>query len=220
MVCVHNCLLRSLNAIHYYAPIVQSVDYAAFIGFARTWHKGVAHHHSSEEAYFFKQLQVRFGAEAMVESQREHEAFHAGLDRFAAYLTDLTGRESAFEGAKLLEIIDEFAAVFVRHLHNEIPAILDLDRYGDVEAVGEIWDQAVKAGIGDVKLADFFDEIPFIAATHDVTFEGGLHQDFPPMPKVVFWFIRNVLAQWNGQFWKFAPCHLSGIPKEAPEVGN
>jgi hypothetical protein len=173
-------------------------------------------HHDGEEKHLFPVLQARLGAEVMADALHEHEAFHDGFERFAAYLDSLQGQEDKFDGQVLIQIMDEFADAIVRHLHNEIPALLDLEKLGNVEAISQIWDQSVEAGIKGVKLADFFDVVPIMAVTHDVTYEDGLHKNFPPMPSVMKFVIFRIFSMWHWRFWKFGACETSGLPKSTP----
>jgi hemerythrin-like domain-containing protein len=221
MVCVHNVLLRGLNSIVLQAPNIPPSSYRSFIAYALTWHKSVSHHHDAEERYFFARLEQQFGAGTMSTSFAEHAAFHDGLDRYAAYLQSVQGGGGAsFSSDKLLEIIDGFAPALHLHLTNEIATIMDLARLGgDTPLVGKIWDEAVKAGVADLRFGDLFTEFPFLMLAHDLTYEGGLHTNFPPVPGPMIWVIVNLFALWNWSWWKFSPCDKGGRPKELWAVG-
>lgn len=49
--------------------------------------------------------------------------------------------------------------------------------------------------------------------SHDVTFEGGLWKDFPPLPWVVLFVIRNTVYWIHSDWWKFSPVDRYGQPK-------
>jgi hypothetical protein len=157
----------------------------------------------------------------MNECLEQHRAFHDGTERFHAYLTSLSGREQDFSGTKLIEIIDEFAPALLLHLNHEIDAILELRSFDNDKLISSIWDQAVASGINDFKVLDMLDEFPLGFLTHDNTFEGGLHTNFPPVPSFLRIFIMYICTLWNWSWWKFAPCDRSGRPKRLhaiPEI--
>jgi hypothetical protein len=213
MCCVHNALIRGLNSIYVQAPHTKPVDYKAFLGYALSWFKMLHHHHDIEERYFFAELQKQVNKEVMQVSVEEHRAFHDGVERYHAYITSLSGQEEKFSGTKLLEIIDELAPPLLLHLNHEIDAILDLRQLKNDKLISSIWDKAVAAGINEFSAANLLDEFPFGFLTHDATYEGGLHKNFPPVPFLLKFFVTYVCTLWNWSWWKFAPCDKSGNPK-------
>ncbi len=200
---MQNTILRSLNGMRKHAPTVQPADYPAFVSLARIWHSAVMKHHDSEEANFFLPLQERLNPEAMLASLHEHEAFHDGIGQLISYLDGLAGREAEFEPAEFSRIVDSFAEALVTHLHNEIPALMDLGRFGDVELVAETWYSGVQAEIKKTKASDMVTLVPMMILSHDLDYEGGLHHNFPPMPAPVRFMFRHLLSLPNRQAWKF-----------------
>ncbi|RFU81522.1 hemerythrin hhe cation binding domain-containing [Trichoderma arundinaceum] len=203
MACVHNCILRCLNAIHKHAPTVQPAEYEAFISFVRIWYTMVMKHHDGEEQYIFPRFQEQIHPEAMVVSQQEHEAFHDGMEEMMKYVNGLKGRENEFDRVEFCRIMDSFSDALVTHLRNEVPAILKLGELGDVDAISKIWDSAVQEDIKKFKMVDFITLLPLAIFSHDAEYEGGLHRDFPPLPAAMKFVVRRVLSRPYQGAWKF-----------------
>jgi hemerythrin-like domain-containing protein len=220
MCCVHNCLIRGLNSIYLQAPHVEPQDFKSFIGYAYSWYKMIHHHHDIEEKYFFAEINRQLGEEVMSESIAEHLAFHDGLERYEAYLTSLSGREQEFLGSALVEIIDKMAPPLTKHLHHEITSLMELGRFNDDKLIQTIWDKAVVEGMAEMQQTSLLDEFPFGFFGHDMTYEGGIHKNFPPVPLALKLLVRYGFSVWNWSFWKFAPCDKSGQPKELFALGN
>lgn len=211
---VHNIIIRGMNSIYVQSEHVQSSDRKAFIGYCLSWHRFISHHHNSEEIGFFKPLQEMIGPDVMAESAEEHRAFHDGLDRYHAYLVSLAGREQDFDGKALVEIVDAFTGALMKHLNNEISAILNLKKLDKEKLVIKAWADAVQNGVGTLRGSDFVTMFPFGFVAHDMTYENGMHKDFPQVPWLMKILVRYVASYWNGSWWKFAPCDRSGIPKK------
>lgn len=223
MCCVHNSIIRGLNSIYHHAPLVSSADRATFrdfIGFSKAWYGFVQLHHDSEEEFFFKRMDAEFGVDTMRESKEEHEAFQDGLQRYHAYLSTLEGKEDTYSGSVLIQLIDEFSKPLMTHLAHELDSIMELSRFGNDELVWKIWNEGVEAGKSKMKLQDLVEKAPLALLSHDMTFEDGLHQNYPPMPAVLNLLIRYVFSLWYGGYWKFTPCDKSGQPKPTPAISN
>jgi hypothetical protein len=153
------------------------------------------------------------GTNVMTKSAEEHREFHHGLERYHEYLVSLAGREQNFDGKALVEIVDVFSAVLMKHLHNEIGAILDLRKLDQKKLVAKMWVNAPEKGVGALRWSDFVTKFPFGFVAHDGTYENGIHEDFPPVLRLIKILVRYVASYWDGDWWKFAPCDRSGIPK-------
>jgi hypothetical protein len=53
---------------------------------------------------------------------------------------------------------------------------------------------------------------------NDLTFEGGKHAKWPPLPWFVPYLIKYVYFRRYAGSWRFSPCTLFGQPKELPFV--
>jgi len=211
---VHNIIIRGLNSVYLQAPHVAAHDYKSFIGYSLGWHRVTDHHHYSEEEYFFKGLHEKIGSEVMLASQAEHRKFHDGMGLYHSYLTSLAGKEDQFDSKKLLEIIDGFSGPLYTHLTNEIGALLDLEKLGQTKVVMDCWAEGLKKGTAALTFYDFFVLMPFAFFAHDYTYEHGLHSNFPPLPGPIRFSLRRLTSLWYYSYWKFSPCHPSGVPRK------
>lgn len=69
----------------------------------------------------------------------QHHAFEAGVEEFKKYAYSVTPED--FDARRLIELVDKFQAVLIKHLEEEIPTLLELDRYGAhhvARAMGEL----------------------------------------------------------------------------------
>jgi hypothetical protein len=62
--------------------------------------------------------------------------------------------------------------------------------------------------------------LPVFFLNHDVTYEGGLHADFPPLPAPVRWVLREGFPRWKAEWWKFSTCGYDGRPRELAFLGK
>lgn len=144
----------------------------------------------------------------------EHQSFHDGMERYHAYLTSLQGKEDQFDAKALLEIVDSFSGSLYSHLTNEISALLDLRKLDKEKLIMETWAEATKKGTTTLNATDFVAMMPFGIFAHDITYEGGLHADFPPIPWPIAWVMRYVASWWHNDWWRFSPCDKASVPKE------
>jgi hypothetical protein len=139
------------------------------------------------------------------------EAFHDGLTEYKSYLLSLQGREQDFSGSHLRHIISSFGPPLCTHLHDEIPTLLALAKYGDKVPLSKFW---AKQRGGPGSLADIA-RVPFFFLNLDQEFEGGLWADWPPAPGWVKWGMRNLVSRVRrAGVWRFACCGKDGRPKE------
>ncbi|KAI1360613.1 hemerythrin HHE cation binding domain-containing protein [Xylaria arbuscula] len=209
MALAHNLMIRALNAMYLQAPHVQSQQEKPFLQFAELWYRVVEHHHRTEEEIFFPMLEEMTGEKGvMQENSKQHDAFQAGLGTFISYVRQCISQEKGYSGEELVHILDGFAPVLCQHFLDEIPTLLALEKYGDkvkgffAKFVAEVEKTQQELGV----LAGAV----FVLATHDVEFEGGIHDDFPPIPSVITWGLRNVAWWAHNDWWSFAPCDRAG----------
>jgi hypothetical protein len=138
----------------------------------------------------------------------QHEAFHDGLTAFASYLESLLKNDvSQFSGARLCEIMDSFAPALNQHLHDEIPTLLELEKFGDGLDLLGIMEKEAQTVMKSLSKTRVF---PVALLNHDVDYEGGIHADFPPIPKPIKWVFMHILTLRHYSWWKFASCDFSG----------
>jgi hypothetical protein len=174
----------------------------------------VHHHHESEEKYFFAALAESLGKDKVDQCLDEHQTFYDGVEAYDAYLASLEGKENEFSGARLVEIVDSFKDALHTHLTNEIITILSWESLNAMETIQECWDAAVEGGKTDMELKSVVSLVPFGLVNNDITFEGGIHGNFPPAPKALKLLVSYGFTAWNWSWWKFAACGKDGLPRE------
>jgi hemerythrin-like domain-containing protein len=215
---VHNVITRGLNAIYLQAPHVLPADTPDFLGYATAWSDFVHIHHAGEEAAFFPTIEQLTGVPGIMDGNiQQHEAFSAGLKAFDEYIAAATRAPESFSGARLVEIIDGFGQALVQHLADEIPTILALAEHREKMDISKVIEDEAKHSMSKL---GFKTTVPYLITALDVTFEEGLHRDFPPAPGLVKAVARALAPRFNKGYWRFAPCAKDGLPKDmlaAPE---
>jgi hemerythrin-like domain-containing protein len=214
MACVHNCFMRAFNGIYHHAAVVPPAEYHSFVSYAYNCYAGLHAHHEGEENFAFPALEEATGEKGLMDvNVHQHEAFHDGLAEFASYLEGLLkGDVSQFSGTKLRSILDSFAPALNQHLHDEIPTLLGLAKYGDKLDLKGLLEKEAQLVMGSLSKTKV---IPAFLLNHDVAYEGGLHASFPSIPAPVKWIFMHVLTLFHYSWWKYAACDFSGNLKVA-----
>lgn len=136
MTCVHNSLLRGINAVHRQCVNVaargSSQDKLDFANFAFLWSELLHEHHDQEEEHFFPGINELAGVPNLMDANvQEHAVFHDGIDRYAEYLKRVRESKESLDGEKLKAIIESFMPALHTHLVNEIDTLVALEKYGD-----------------------------------------------------------------------------------------
>jgi hypothetical protein len=209
MVCVHNMLIRGLNAIYLQAPSISPKDEQSFLHFTEQWLKVLHSHHHGEEEDFFPLLERLTGEKGIMDANVEqHHAFEKGVSKFETYICACLNGTEKYNGIKVTEIVDEFGLILREHLADEIPTLLGLRRFGDKLAC--LKQMFEKEGEKHMKEVGMFSGAVWCLAVHDFGYENGIHRNFPPAPGIILWVLRN-LAWWlHSDWWKFAPCDRQG----------
>ncbi|ROT39593.1 hemerythrin HHE cation binding domain-containing protein [Sodiomyces alkalinus F11] len=213
MAVVHNIMIRCLNSIHQQAPHVRAADVPAFLNYALTWCQMLQLHHDGEEEMCFPAVERMAGEPGLMETNVEqHAAFHDGFDAFKTYLEASQKGEVAFDGQRARELIDEFGPSLTQHLHDEVPTLLALRRFGleKMKDLPKVFEEEAQQNMGKAGMAAG-GMLAFMS--HDVTFEGGLWKNFPPVPWIILVIIRNTVYWVHSDWWKFAPVDRYGQPQ-------
>ena len=132
MCLVHNMLIRGLNSIYLQAPHIQPADMKPFANYVLGWCHGLHSHHDGEETMFFPAIEKMTGEPGVMDTNVEqHKRFHDGLEQLQAYAGDVVAGKEAYDGGRVVGIIDAFGPALIQHLNDEIPTILGLRQYGD-----------------------------------------------------------------------------------------
>jgi hypothetical protein len=210
MALVHNTFIRAFNSIYHAALEVQPKDYKPFLSYAQACYLGLEAHHTGEETSGFPAIEQVTGVKGLMDvNVAQHEAFHGPLHTYAEYITSFLNNTvpiSQFSGAHLRTLIEAFAEPLNQHLHDEIPTILGLAKYGDALDLAGIF-----AKEGEEVMAKL-PKTTVMAAfmlNNDVTFEGGIHV-FPPIPGPVRFLLLRVFTLWHWSWWSWTSCDKSG----------
>jgi hypothetical protein len=107
-------------------------------------------HHDGEEQVFFPEVEKITGEKGIMDRNIEqHYAFHPGMEAWSKYTSECMTKEGAqkFDATHFISLIDGFAPQLVKHLGEEIPTLLGLDKY-DIAAVKKAfqrWDKHVQS---------------------------------------------------------------------------
>jgi hemerythrin-like domain-containing protein len=130
---IHNCLLRSLNAVYNQACTVSSArDIKDLLLLCKLWHDELEHHHTTEEEVLFPMLEkiveeASGDKGAMSRNIDQHHLFTPGLAALEKYATETKAED--YDGEKLRKVIASFGGVLQTHLNDEVRTLLSLAPY-------------------------------------------------------------------------------------------
>lgn len=217
MAVLHNIYIRTLNAIYVQAHHIPPSKVRPFLTFCRFWCNMIKSHHEHEEDKFFPDIEKATGVEGIMgENVAQHHKFHDGLERFRGYIADCEEGKREFDGKQITDLIDSFGYIVTEHLADEIPTLLGLRKFPDID-IKKIFDDT-----GDLALkeAGFWDDQPMMAANCDVTFEGGQWKSFPPIPWIGRLLLDKVASRKYKESWEFATCDMWGQPRELKYIAT
>ncbi|KAJ4986351.1 hemerythrin HHE cation binding domain-containing protein [Stagonosporopsis vannaccii] len=223
MALVHNCIIRALNSIYNQSPHIPASEHTNFLSFCQATYRGLVAHHDGEEEYFFPDLERITGEKGvMAENIQGHKDFEEGFGAWGQWVAEClsnsssSGSTTSFSSERNLELMDAFLAPLSAHLHDEIPSLLALRRFGDALDLAKMFkDEGEKVMGGMCKTT----VLPVFLLNHDEGFEGGVHS-FPPLPGVVKWVLKNGFGRVKGAWWKFAACGYDGAAREVRFGGS
>ena len=145
---IHNLFFRNLNAVHLqYEQVTKPEDIADFMVFCQCIHEGIHTHHHHEEEFFFPEVEVYTGQAGLMETNlQQHHAFEEGLKRFGQYVYSTKPHE--YNPKDFKEILDSFTPALVKHLNDEIPTLLALEKYGGDKLLN-LWQELEKKILAD-----------------------------------------------------------------------
>ena len=220
MVCIHNGFIRGLNSIILQAPHVKTHDYASFIQYAQVWSETLKIHHDAEEQVLFPAIEEAANQPGLLAENLEgHKLFHDGLQELDKYLQSVAAEPSDFSSARLLSLIDGFAPALHDHLASEIPTILNLRNIKPPVPYIKIEQNAVHQ-TSKLKFKPGMRNFVVFLFNHDLTYEPGLWDGFPPVPAALKYFMVYGFSWWNNGVWKFGCCDRSGKPRELYALGE
>lgn len=158
-------------------------------------------HFSLEDAQIFPGLESVKGAPKgkLPHEPQQRQAFQYSIQTFITYCGSTKGEE--YDSTKFCAMITTFAELFVSHLHNEIPILLDLDVCDGEgsKALLAVLDKGEEAAAKQ----DKFIVPPMVMGLCDNTFKGD--KDWPSLPFGIDYIINYVLSWKHRGAWRFRP---------------
>ncbi|KAK1833933.1 hypothetical protein QBC39DRAFT_301764 [Podospora conica] len=210
MTLVHNLIIRGLNAIVLQAPHVTApADIPPFTRFILAWHLMIAIHHAGEESMFFPEVERMSGVVGVMDKEKEeHEQFHAGLDELKGYVDAVVAGKEAWDGKRVVSVIEGFGDVLTGHLSGEVKSLEELRRFGEVKMAGVMKEAGKEAEAGMKALGAF--GLAWAFQQIDQEYEEGTWKDWPPAPWPIKFAAKSVLPRFYPDALKFAACDRNG----------
>jgi hemerythrin-like domain-containing protein len=159
---VHNTLLRGLNSIYLQAPYVSKpTDVADFMLYTKAWADTVHHHHSLEEKIFFPAVEALAREAGVSESSMDpnvdqHHMFEPKIQETLVWTEEVRQGKREYDSKALIALIDSFAPILTKHLHEEIDTLIKLEKC-DGKKVAQAMKDTANEGI---RTADTVCSIP------------------------------------------------------------
>lgn len=202
MAFAHNCMIRGLNALWLQSPhVLPGKDATDLLFFAHSWATWVANHLKIEEEHMFPGFKVVEGVpdDALPDEAEQHHSFVSGLEAFSNYCGSTEGKD--YNPKTFRDLINGFAKPFVAHLHEEIPALVELDSCGQKGSAALV--AVVERCEEEAAKQDMFVVPPMVMGLCDRTYEGG--NNWPAVPPGTGYVINYVLAWKHSGAWRFLP---------------
>ncbi|KAK9328772.1 hypothetical protein V1520DRAFT_203095 [Lipomyces starkeyi] len=208
MALVHNIIIRGWNSMFLQARKLKNADVPDFLNYCQAWYWFVVGHHDSEEAVLFPASR-RQRVLRVLWMRMSKTAFHHGLAEMKSYIETGLATPSKYDGDEFVKIFDSFAEAFHSHLTNEPLKLVSLASYNfDMETTRDATTQHA------LQRYSTTDVLPILWYNLDTKYEGGIWEDFPPLPAPVKWGMVNVMGWWRSNWWCFSSCSSSLVERE------
>ncbi|KAK9489770.1 hypothetical protein V1508DRAFT_427024 [Lipomyces doorenjongii] len=169
---------------------LKNADVPDFLNYCQAWYWFVVGHHDSEEAVLFPAIEKATGVKGIMdEDVKEGAAFHHGLAEMKSSIETRLATPSKYNGDEFVKIFDSFAEAFHSHLTNEPLKLVSLASYNfDMKAIGDATTQHALQRYSTTRV------LPILWYNVDTKYEGGIWEDFPPLPAPVKWGMVNVMG--------------------------
>jgi hypothetical protein len=78
----------------------------------------------------FPLLEEQAGKPGLMDGNKEqHKALSEGIEAFKAYVSEVAQNKTLYNGAKMVQLLNNFGSALVDHLNDEIPTILALEKH-------------------------------------------------------------------------------------------
>ncbi|KAK9422665.1 putative hemerythrin hhe cation binding domain-containing protein [Seiridium unicorne] len=220
MIVIHNCLIRSINAIYLQCINIEKSpqDIPDFLAYCSVWGKFVHEHHKGEEDCVFPDIEQKTGvAGLMAGNIAQHDAFHEGVEQYEAYVEEVKSGRTQYDGRRFRGIIESFGPTLHQHLVEEIPTLLSLKQYSEQVDWAGYWQkksaEIIKMASSDPQAKAIM--MPFCLSCHDPNFEEGA-VSWPAMPWVAKMLFKYYFVPQHKNWWRFGPIDANGKPQELP----
>ncbi|KAK0614642.1 hypothetical protein B0T14DRAFT_312022 [Immersiella caudata] len=217
MALTHNTIFRAFNAIYQQPESIHplnAADVNSFIEFTICAIDFLENHHRCEELVFFPMLEAQAGIPGLMgDNVEQHRAFQGPLRALRGYLKLVRLGAFPFDVFEFRDIIDELAPVLERHLHDEIPSILEAGTHMSDEAMSACYKALHDEAEGT---ADAFKVGPFVMGCQDDThLVDGRQIAFPELPfSLAPYLVEHVVARRHADVWRFCPSTFHGRPRK------
>lgn len=146
MALTHNAILRALNALYNQCLYIKpgTADAIDFLFYCQCFVEVLQGHHKLEDDFLFVELKRISGdPTSMDQNLQEHQDFEVDLDKFRQYVFET--HADAFDGEKVKTLLDGFGKALEKHLHREIPTLIDLHVY-DQSALQKVFQEFADRG--------------------------------------------------------------------------
>lgn len=130
MALTHNIILRSINASYNQCLDVKPDASSAldFLQFNQSLCEMITIHHDVEEEFLFPEIERLSGDPHIMDTNlQEHESFHDALEAVKKYAYNTLPEN--YDGEHFKALLLPLGQAVVKHLHHEIPTLLDLHKY-------------------------------------------------------------------------------------------
>jgi hypothetical protein len=131
------------------------------------------------------------------------------MDALKEYLNESINAKDpsqAFDGARVIALMDAFGTALHSHLANEVAHLALLRQYPNIDMAA-------------IKLATEKDSmnrtspvylLPMLWCNLDVEFEDGRWRDFPGLSALLKWIMVNIFGWWRSNWWRFGSVGSDG----------
>ncbi|KAB5575256.1 hypothetical protein GE09DRAFT_1264477 [Coniochaeta sp. 2T2.1] len=222
MSCIHNSLLRGMNAVHRQCVNVAErgtdKDKLDFANFAYLCAKLIEIHHHGEEDVLFPGINELAGVPGLMnDGVEQHAVFQKGLLEYQEYLTEVKEGRQPLDGAKVKSLVESFMPAVRSHLDAEIDMLVGLEEYDRIDWAK--WADAEEGKILKKLTSDYEGRVsimPVPIVNHDKDFEDGTWAAWPPIPWPMMVLMRWLYLSKHNDWWRFSGCDLSSRRKELP----
>ncbi|KAJ7126069.1 hypothetical protein C8R44DRAFT_874446 [Mycena epipterygia] len=172
-------------------------DLDNFLGYCRAWASSIVGHHDSEEEVLFPFLSQKLDFASELE---QHVVVAEGLTNIIKYIDQSLADHSAFDSAKLKDMMETLAGPLFEHLDEEVedlaPEKMKVFTPEEISKAGKDLMVYIRAH------SEKYITLPFMRCHTP----PELKEIWPPFP----WVVKRLVVPWilapkHAGYWKYAP---------------